>query len=334
MEAGLIFVSTWDTFGCIIKSILKQPWNYIGFFVNTNEKGYYQTKVWIVDVFNASTPKWYTKNTLDDLLNHPLVQEVAIKKLKQITVNGVTDLELTAQSIENFKLSICSALNKHSSLNHKIAIYKLFGHKCEPCSAETGPNCKEASWCEQSANDLVNLVMKNFGIYDDLKIAAETKTKANIWEYIKDVPYAVFFHQFNQLNNNSHTLYSYLSENDHFENLEDLQIPEIKNRVENLKEHNLSYLHEVTNFTSVFFWLVNESEEFFLTVRKSIHVSTTEPLVKQLNHQVDKLAEITVGLINDASKSRKHTIERDVGTVFRDLNKTRDMLGKFRRLSI
>lgn len=319
MEAGLIFVSTSDTIGCIVRAVIKQPYNYIGFFINSEEKGYTQTRIWIIDIFSGKKADWLEDNTLNELQNHYLVDSISIKKLRPIMHNNVTDLELTEINIENFKLSICNALNTNNQLDMVTAIYKLFGNQCLSDS-----NSHEMK-CDLSADDLVQLVFKNLGIDKDIKIL-EPVQDLNIYLTIKNEPRAILFFNFNQIYLNNNNLYSFLKEDDYFEELE---IIETKHTFTRHKPdvYNIQNKDYIDNFFKTFNYLVQHNINFNITLEKGINLKSSsessEKIIRKLNSRIEELSEITKNLVNDAAKSRRHTVERDIKNILESINKVR-----------
>lgn len=332
MEAGLIFVSTSDTIGCIVRAVIKQPYNYIGFFINSEEKGYYRTKIWIIDLFDSSKPSWLHKNSIDELKSHYLVNSIGIKKLKPIVNNNVTDLELTSQNIENFKIAICNSLNNYKTLDLTTAIYKLFGHDCESCIPDQNNNfCKKEikqNWCEQSADDLVNSVFKILGVYEDLKFP-ETIKYSNVWNSIKKDPKAIMFYNYTQRQNKMYSLYSYMNEIQYFEDLEDIQTDHSDSR-HNPEQYNIEKTEYIKNIFNQFINLINTQITFCLTLEYCISEnsksSSSEKIITDLNLDIDKLSKILNNLLNDSSRSRRPNVEKEVNSIFENLNKNRKII--------
>ena len=105
MEAGLVFVGTNDLLGNIIKCVVKQKFNLIGFYYYSNEKGYLQSHVFLIEIFRGIKISMLGYNlSLEDLYEHPLVNCVALKKLKPIYDNyGNIDSGKTNLFFQNYK---------------------------------------------------------------------------------------------------------------------------------------------------------------------------------------------------------------------------------------
>ena len=171
MEAGFVFVSTNDLLGNIIKCIVKQKYNLIGFYYYSNEKGYLQSHVFLIEIFRGQKIYMLGHNlSLEDLYEHPLVNHVALKKLKPIYDNYKNiDSEKTNLFFQNYKLSIFKALYNHREIDNRTAIYKLLNIPCESNSICTNVEdlysiCNNNDMCINNADDLVNLVLKELEI--------------------------------------------------------------------------------------------------------------------------------------------------------------------------
>jgi Na+/phosphate symporter len=80
-----------------------------------------------------------------------------------------------------------------------------------------------------------------------------------------------------------------------------------------------------------------ENEEFNKVIRRGINKNGSsnsdklEKIIENLNYDIEKLSDITCNLVNDASKSRRHGIEKEIRTLMDSFNKTRsatnDVLG-------
>lgn len=318
MEAGMIFVSTCDTIGKIVKAITKQKYNYIGFFVNSIPSD--KTRVWLMDVFTSSFPDWLKENTFDEVSKSPLVTEIAIKKLK----SKRTD-ELTFRNIENFKLSICNALQDHNSLDLENAILKLFGHKCDVCQPES--DCKK-SWCEISVNDLVNKVFSNFGILDQLKLNPEKVDNNSIYEDVITNPIAYLAYKSFTITNIPHhkipNIYSYLSEETHFEKLTIIPNVDKENNAELVKKYDLLKSKTLAEIWETFLDLSESKKDFYIS--SVTNTGSSNNLILKLNSNFEKLFIITSRLLNESTKSKKTRVETDVNDILESVNPLREQI--------
>jgi hypothetical protein len=313
MDSGLIFVSTSDNIGKIVQAIIKQEYNYIGFFVTTFEKGYNTIKIWLVDVFTSKQPEWFKENTLDDLISNPIVYKIATKKLKPVNINGITDLEATYERHTVFKLSICDALANHQSIDLTTAIYKLFGHKCENVCVTADCEKKE-NWCVQSTNDLINLVMKNTGLYEELK-TGKIELNDEVYKNIKYNPYALLAYNFNQLPNNNHTISSYLNENKYFESLEYIRIGDRLQVMENVEKFNVTQFFTLVSSIMLFFDLIRKNSEFHETVLQGFKLNKNHAKNEKYKTTIIELRNILKNLLNNQTSSRRNSINKNVGTL-------------------
>ena len=323
MEAGLIFVSTEDNLSKIIKAITKQRYNYVGFFVNSEQQNL--TRVWLIDIFSASRPDWLSTNTFDAITKNPLVSQIAIKKLKPIiTKDHKVDIELTTKNIESFKLCICSALQDHQELNVQMSVLKLFGHQCSNCEVKT--DCSD--WCSKSANDLVNTVFKNFKIYDNLKFDNFT-IDADVYSYIKDYHLALIaYKSFTTLPSGTPNIFSYLNETEYFDKLELLPNTNKNTNINVLTEYNKSKEIAINKLIQVFNDCIKDTTNFYnhTVIASTIPKNKDEKLLSKLNYNFEKLLNITKRLLNDSTKSKRIGLERDLQNLLDDVNKARNKI--------
>jgi hypothetical protein len=298
MEAGLVFVCTKDSLGQIILSITKESYNYIGFYLTTTVTGSLSTKVFLFDNFRSEHAKWLPPNaTLEHIYTHPIVKKVTKKKFR-----GTEKLEI----LENFKLAIASALSYHAEYPLVPALYKLFGHRCDPICIEN----KTDQWCGQTATDLVNNTFKNLSIFDKFK-NVDTKN----YEHVSSDPLAQMATLFTRLPSSDLNLNTYLSDLTYFENSIEVDLTpfqlEIKEINEGIQKYNSENYQTIVQMFMVFNGQVNTNSEFAETIKKSLELTkknrsskikdTLENLESTLNNnktsETGKLIETIKGFI-------------------------------------
>jgi hypothetical protein len=326
MNAGLIFVSTDDTIAKIIKAITRQKYNYVGFFINSEQNNI--TRVWLIDIFTASKPDWIYTNTFSELLNSKIVLEIGVKKLKPIFDGKNVNIELTLKNIENFKLSICAALQNHIELDFETAIYKIFGYPCVECVYES-KNCDDSkNWCKKSANDLVNTVFKNLGIFEDLKLS-NPNNDSEIYDSIKDNYYSLLAYRiFNVNQSKVPNIFSYLNEDEYFDKIEI-----VPNPVKDINEYNnymISYNNSKEKLLFAIFATFNniikkdgEFKQTIISNTKNKTDDSSKKIISKLNYNFEKLLNITKKLLAESSKSKRRNTETDLQNILDEVNRSR-----------
>lgn len=86
-DAGIIFVKSIDPLSWLHSSFAKSEYSSIGFYYTTAVSGVSKVEVILFDLFTCDIPLWLEgsiKKSIDlsELINHPLISKIAVKKLK------------------------------------------------------------------------------------------------------------------------------------------------------------------------------------------------------------------------------------------------------------
>lgn len=157
-DVGIIFITSNDPVSRIIISITKQEFSSIGFFYRTSATGTSQIRVVSVDIFGMRTPEWLRpRDTLEDLINNPLISQIAIKKLKNIhRPDGSLDEEKTRQLHTNFRTAIAQVMGMKGEMSMRDSIAQIFGYDLQ------------SAQCNPTAVEMVNKVIKLIGRWNDV----------------------------------------------------------------------------------------------------------------------------------------------------------------------
>jgi hypothetical protein len=303
MEAGLLFVYTNDSLGQIIVSITKEPYNYIGFYFTTTVTGILSTKVFLFDTFRSQNAFWLpAKATLEHVYTHPLVKKVAKKKFKNSQKLDI---------LETFKLAIASALSSHLEYPLIPALYKLFGHRCDPVCIDN----RIDQWCGQTVTDLVNNTFKNLNIFDKFK-NIEMKHQ----QYDLD-PLAEITSLFSRLPNDDLNISIFLSDTTYFDTLVDVDLSnyqqEQKVVQEYLKKYNTENNAKIIEIFVTFNLQVTTNSEFKETIKKSLQLTR--------KNKSAKLNETLKNLENNLNENRTSETGKLVETVKGFLKEIKNM---------
>ena len=320
MEAGLIFVGTTDLLSSIVRSIVKQNYNLIGFYYYSNEKGYLQSHVYLIEIFRSLKVDWLGSNlTLDDINEHPLIDFVALKKLKPIRNKNGIDFDSTDIYFQNYKLAIFNALQNHQNINEINAIYNLFGHSCEYNQNDCKDDlyCVNVNWCINTADDLVHLVMKNLNIYDSLSLTEFNNLNPYFGSFniVTD-----FTKRFNRLQNSNSNLYMYLGESNYFQELElvDLSRYNKNSNLEILNVLNKS-IEDCKVLFTVFLKLLQDDLNFIQTLKSSYN--NNQSTINTIYNSTTDLLFTVGNLINEGRRSSRDNLKIELKTKLHSLTK-------------
>jgi len=157
-DAGIVFITSNDPISRIIISITKQEFSSIGFYYKTSSTGIPQIRIITVDIFGVRTPDWLIPgDTIYDLINNPLISQIAVKKLKPILFpDGSVDKEKTSQLHTNFRTALAQVMGMKNEMSMRDSIAQLFGYPLN------------TSMCGQTAIDMVNRVIYLIGRWNDV----------------------------------------------------------------------------------------------------------------------------------------------------------------------
>jgi len=157
-DAGIILVSGQDPISRLTMSITKQEFSSIGFYYTTTVTGNRKILVFIMDTFGGKRPEWLKPgDTLEDLINNPLIKQLAIKQLNPVMdENGIINVEETRQLEAAFRSAIAQVMSMGSENSIREAIEQLFGYRVDnPTTSNT-------------AIEMVNRVIKNIGKWEEV----------------------------------------------------------------------------------------------------------------------------------------------------------------------
>lgn len=132
-DCGLIFVGTEDAPSLVSMAITKQPYSTIGFFYKTRVSGRLAINVIMVDIYRFTLPSWTGKgSTLQDLIENPLVNRVAIKGLRPIMdEDDYVDRDATNILHSKFRQAMGLILQNGTETSLTEVISQLFGYEVD-----------------------------------------------------------------------------------------------------------------------------------------------------------------------------------------------------------
>lgn len=230
-DCGLIFVSTEDSTALVAKAITKQNYSTIGFFYKTNVSGRIKVNVILVDIYRFTVPNWLGHGaSLQSLIDNPLVSSVAIKGLRPIfDDNGEVDKIATGNLCSEFRQAIGLVIKNGTETSLREIISQLFGYSVE--NPTTGV----------TAIEMVNKVIASIGREDQIpqdgSLSAKAIASLNGPDVLgtdiasKSKMMQIIASNFNQQEvcNPSvanKLIQSYIVENDLFDDLQNIPLPE------------------------------------------------------------------------------------------------------------
>lgn len=296
--AGIILISSNDPISTLTRSIIKQEFTSIGFYYNSSITGIQKIQLIIVDIFGVKTPDWLNPNdSIDDIINNPLINNIAIKKLKPIyNSDGSIDQLKTKLLKSNFRSVIAEVISLSSGYSIRESIAQLFGYNLK-LSDNSDKKC-------MTAIEMVNKVIYLLGKWDDVpennSINLNTleslkppdiensnaKAKVQLMGYIG----SSFNQQFipNPTIHNKQ-IQSYIVPNKLFDDLLYLTLPKHDAVSEELSIINSLNIYKsyITKSISIFIDMLLLDQEFFRVVLSGIHEGKLRynfelPLLKEL----------------------------------------------------
>lgn len=156
-DAGIIFITSNDPISRIIVSITKQEFSSIGFYYRTSATGTSQIRVITVDIFGVHAPQWLKPgDTINDLIDNPIISQIAIKKLRSIYDNGTINEEKTKSLHTNFRTAIAQVMGTKGEMSLRDAISQLFGYPTN------------STHCGLTAIEMVNKVISLIGKWEEI----------------------------------------------------------------------------------------------------------------------------------------------------------------------
>ena len=157
-DAGIILITSNDPISRIIIAITKQEFSSIGFYYKTSATGAVQVRVITVDIFGVRSPEWLKpSDTIHDLVNNPLISQIAIKRLKPVlNEDGSVNAEKTKQLQVNYRTAIAQVMGMKGELSMRDSISQLFGYSIK------------SPQCTQNAVEMVNKVIQLIGRWNDV----------------------------------------------------------------------------------------------------------------------------------------------------------------------
>lgn len=322
----MIFVRTNDVLGRTVRAIIKQLYNYVGFYVGSDVHSH--TRVWIVDVLSSAQPVWLETHTLEALCAHPLVQCVSIRNLRPGIDTATTTFPDHQTQLEHFKLSICNALQGHTTLDLSSAVLKLFGHTCSTCEGDGGSRAENKSscttdWCTHSNADLINTVLRNYGIYEGIRSStAYTTDGVELWADASAHLYSVMAHRSftPHVHNTVAGLGHYLADNEYFEPLHILDSVVATTDWNYINMYNLSQGQLCAELWQLLVQFASTTPEFYT---HCVLQHTAAMSAQKLNYAVDKLVNLTRNLLHTGTGSARAANETEFAKITKLIDSAR-----------
>jgi hypothetical protein len=230
-NCGLIFIATEDAPSLVTSAITKQPFSTIGFFYKTSMSGKLEVNIVLVDVYRFTIPDWLGNGaSLRDLINNDLVSKISIKGLSAIRdEDGEIDENATECLCTEFRQAIAQVVGNGTETSLTEIICQLFGHKIDKPTSGVTP--------VEMVNRVIATIGKSDAIKPDGSLSASAMRALEGPDVLgsdissKGRMMQILAANFNQQEVNDPSvanklMQSYIVENDLFDDLIDIPLPE------------------------------------------------------------------------------------------------------------
>jgi len=294
-DCGLIFVSSSDALSKLVLGITKQEFSSVGFYYHCNMNGRPNINVILIDLFRSCVTE--KEITLDQLLRNPLLNAVAVKRLKPISTDGVIDEYKTRQHQANFRSAIAAAVSsKNARLSMRDWLLQLFGH--------TNSN-------NGSGIGLVNSVVRRLGKTDLISpsdtISLNTLRRLDMIPSTPDEVMGVIASGMNQMSSGCQ-ISSYVVDNPLFGDLLFLRLPNIPSNVREEALRNSAKVQGplLSQAFNEFMDLLFNDPSFFNTIVEGIREGRS-----RLDNNIRTLKEA----LEISADNRVHDLQRVVNLI-------------------
>jgi hypothetical protein len=165
-DCGIILIRSRDPFSNVTCAITKDEFSSIGMYYRSTISGDPKIYVIIRDVFGCQSPYWlYNGETLNDVIQNPIVTKIALCELGQDTDGNFSRSE---EELERLRIKFRSAAAKLSSTEPQKSIreviQQIFGHRIDRPGAGS------------TSVEFINKIILDIGHWSDVPQINQTGT--------------------------------------------------------------------------------------------------------------------------------------------------------------